>query len=201
MSAIKQQTFFHKRMLIITGVIALSLIVVVEVWYLLGIWRGRLITPQVILSTIHPSPTPTDVPIPTDTPFPTLTPIPPFPTIAMDVAYWKTYQNTAVGISFEYPNNWKTVPYPTDTNVDSATSMSGHGIIQLSPDNPDANVNDAPIQMDYWNNPKRLSLPAYSQQFYNPQFLNDGNIWPDLSSAQIVTIGGKQAYFLAANPK
>ena len=104
---------------------------------------------------------------------------------SLDTSSLETYTNQQIGISFKYPNTMKlTQPiYPNE--------VVGFIGINNVPD-----TSSRIIDIRSLNNPTNLSIQAYNKKDYNTWALNNNIYWPDLPSAQTITIGGKQAYFL-----
>lgn len=94
-----------------------------------------------------------------------------------------TYQNQELGISFQYPQTWKTTdPYGTPSTTD---------FVGLLPQNKQRGDTVTPIYVEYFPNPQNLSLSAYESAQDAKQAMPLNLYSP---TDQATSVGGFPAY-------
>lgn len=145
------------------------------VMLVVGLGGGYLLANRATNSQPSPSTATSMQTIPTATPTPSAQPT--------SVPGWQTYENTQLGISFQYPSDWKIEsPFGTPSDI---------SFVGLMPTNKTKGDSVTPMYVDQWANPKNLSLQAFEDE-------EDANRAMPLnlysSKAIATTVAGVQGY-------
>ncbi|MFA4871913.1 MAG: hypothetical protein WC610_02535 [Patescibacteria group bacterium] len=107
---------------------------------------------------------------------------------------WQTYTYPVSGLTIQYPKNWKAKDF---------TYAIGFYLPNMNPSNDPEGLS---IEWRVYQNPQKLSLEKFFNDFWNPKYFNQAqsikNIMVDgISGKELKGVGGMLTYTIALIPR
>jgi hypothetical protein len=178
-----QRSFKPRKPLALIAVALLITLVAGTSGYLLGMRTNQNVSPSTKKVSLQPSPA-----IMARSSLSTPSPNSTQAIAAMD---WQAYINEELGVSFNYPKDWKVKLYPSHNKSEQST----HNVVDLAPSN--YRENQYAISLFYYENPESLSIDEL-----NEKLTGNSGIGPRLSTERAKPVkmtNGITAYYQEDN--